>query len=424
MATRTTTDGPTTFTGSAGTTLETYGGFTAQYSGGTGSMGLTSDNKLQPLFASGQIEVFRKSSHSRSGNKRFASAVVSHFTGVSSNVVIGVAEACSSSGGDFYAFAVTDVSSGSNTYLYKRTGGSLNLSLVDYGRLAWADGDEAGIEVDHDTGAIKVTRNGSYVGSTYTDGSVLAAGSYGVLGRTNGGGNYTALDDLIGGTWSNPTGPTINTQPTAQAVNEGSTATYSVSATASAGSLTYQWQRANPGSGSFANVSGATSSSYTTAATDCATDHGAQYKCLVGDTNGSTPTSAVGLTVRSVTTVSRPVSDATAAGWTASTGSDLYAMIDESVASDSDYIISPAISGAATWVVLNLQYPLATGTRTVPVRGAVDTGTGTMKVRLQDDAGTIVGTAIDTAVTSTPTTYNLSFTLSGPATRIAYAFVT
>ena len=423
MATRTTTDGPITFTGTAGTTLESYGGFTAQYVSGAGILVLTSDNKLRAGFAGGQAEVHRKSSHSRTGNKRFASAILSHFTGVSGNVQGGVAEACSTSGGDFYAVWASDVSSGSNTFLYKRSGGTLT-TPVDYGRLAWADGDEIGIEVDHDTGAIKITRNSAYVGSTYTDGSVLAAGSYGVLGKTNGGGNYLAIDDLIAGTWSTPTGPTIDTQPTTQSVSEGATATFTVAATTSGGSLTYQWQRAEPGSGTFTSVSGATSASYTTAVTGCVADHGAQYKCLVGDTNGSTPTSAVGLVVRSVTTASRPAADVTAAGWTASAGSDLFAVIDETSASDADYITSPAITGTAAWVVMDLQYPLATGTRTVPVRAAVDTGTATLKTRLQDDAGTIVGTAIDTAVTTTPTTYNLSFTLSGPATRIAFAYTT
>ncbi len=36
-----------------------------------------------------------------------------------------------------------------------------------------------------------------------------------------------------------------------------------------------------------------------------------------------------------------PVSDVSAGSWTASTGSDLYAMLDETVADDTDYILSP-----------------------------------------------------------------------------------
>jgi hypothetical protein len=222
---------------------------------------------------------------------------------------------------------------------------------------------------------------------------------------------------------SPPSGPTINTQPTAQAVNEGSTATFTVAATASAGSLTYQWKRANRGSGTFSAVSGATSASYTTAATDCATDHGAQYQCAVTDSNGTTTTSNALLTVRSVTTVSRPVSDVTPAGWTASTGVDLYATVDEVSASSTDYMQSPTITATPVWCVLGLDYPIASGNRTVGVMGFTDTGTATMKVRLQDDSGTVVGSAADQAVTATPTSYNLAITLSGPATRLACAFV-
>lgn len=37
----------------------------------------------------------------------------------------------------------------------------------------------------------------------------------------------------------------------------------------------------------------------------------------------------------------RPIVDIAANGWLPSTGSDLYAMLDESVASDADYIYSP-----------------------------------------------------------------------------------
>jgi hypothetical protein len=37
----------------------------------------------------------------------------------------------------------------------------------------------------------------------------------------------------------------------------------------------------------------------------------------------------------------RPISDVAKGSWTASTGSDLYAMIDEEGVSDADYIRSP-----------------------------------------------------------------------------------
>jgi hypothetical protein len=65
----------------------------------------------------------------------------------------------------------------------------------------------------------------------------------------------------------------------------------------------------------------------------------------------------------------RPVSDVAAGGWTASTGSDLYAMVDESAASDADYITSDAAPAADAAVVTlgSLSTPAA-GTVTLRVR--------------------------------------------------------
>jgi hypothetical protein len=70
-----------------------------------------------------------------------------------------------------------------------------------------------------------------------------------------------------------PVGPSITTQPASQTVTVGQTATFSVVATGTA-PLTYQWQKNN------ANVSGATSSSYTTPAT-VAGDNGATFRVIV-----------------------------------------------------------------------------------------------------------------------------------------------
>lgn len=221
----------------------------------------------------------------------------------------------------------------------------------------------------------------------------------------------------LAGTLSAPSGPTIDTQPTAQTVNEPAAATFTVAATTSGGSLTYQWQRANPGSGSFSSVGGATSASYTTAATTAAGDHGAQYRCNVTDSNGTTATSAVGLTVRSTSTTSRPAADVTTTSWVASAGTDFFALIDETSASDADYITSPAITGSTAPVTVALAYPLNTGTWNCGVRAKTSSGTATLRVYLLNDAGTVVGTSADQAITSSYTTYSLPITTSGPATR-------
>jgi hypothetical protein len=83
-----------------------------------------------------------------------------------------------------------------------------------------------------------------------------------------------------------PVVPTITSQPANQPVAASSTASFSVSATASAGSLSYQWKL------NGSNISGATSSSYTTGLLSAA-NNGDAYSCAVTDSNG-TVTSAVG----------------------------------------------------------------------------------------------------------------------------------
>ncbi len=76
--------------------------------------------------------------------------------------------------------------------------------------------------------------------------------------------------------------PAITSQPAAQAVCSGNTATFTVGATGTG--LTYQWY------GSGGSISGATSASYTTGVAD-------SYYCVVTDACGATTSSAATLTV-------------------------------------------------------------------------------------------------------------------------------
>jgi endoglucanase len=79
-------------------------------------------------------------------------------------------------------------------------------------------------------------------------------------------------------------GPTIGTDPVAQTLREGQTATFTVAATGQ-GSLTYQWYRAEAGSATFAPISSAITASYTTAALNQAGDNGAQFRARVTDSS-------------------------------------------------------------------------------------------------------------------------------------------
>jgi hypothetical protein len=89
----------------------------------------------------------------------------------------------------------------------------------------------------------------------------------------------------------------ITAQPQDAGRQAGSTASFSVSATAFSGALSYQWQRAEPDTETFVNVGGATSSTYTTGALGIDADDGARYRCLVTDATGTSTSSAASLAV-------------------------------------------------------------------------------------------------------------------------------
>jgi glucose/arabinose dehydrogenase len=91
--------------------------------------------------------------------------------------------------------------------------------------------------------------------------------------------------------------PTITQHPSDRTVAEGETAQFSCAASGTA-PLSYQWQRKNSGAGSFSNISGATSTSYTTPATVVATDDQAQFQCVATNPYGNAISNAATLTVQ------------------------------------------------------------------------------------------------------------------------------
>ena len=88
--------------------------------------------------------------------------------------------------------------------------------------------------------------------------------------------------------------PAITTQPAAQSVTAGQTATFSVIATGT--SLKYQWKKGGT------DISGATSSTYTTPATSMA-DSGAAYSVSVSNSVGSVTSNNATLTVTAAVVV-------------------------------------------------------------------------------------------------------------------------
>lgn len=120
--------------------------------------------------------------------------------------------------------------------------------------------------------------------------------------------------DSGGGTTNpKPVAPAITTQPASQTVTAGQTATFSVVATGTS-PLAYQWQKAS------ANISGATSASYTTPATTSA-DNGAKFDVVVSNAAGSVASGSATLTVSAdvvaPTIKTQPASQTVTAGQTA-----------------------------------------------------------------------------------------------------------
>ena len=90
---------------------------------------------------------------------------------------------------------------------------------------------------------------------------------------------------------------TISGQPQAQTIIEGQTATYSITAAITSGSLNYQWQRSQDSGGNWSTLVGATASSYTTPAMPFPTVNN-QYRCVLSNSNAISITSdAANLTV-------------------------------------------------------------------------------------------------------------------------------
>ena len=89
--------------------------------------------------------------------------------------------------------------------------------------------------------------------------------------------------------------PSITTQPSAQSITAGQTATFSVAATGST-PLSYQWKK------NGSNIASATSSSYTTPATSIA-DNGAVYTVSVSNSAGTVTSNSATLTVGAAASV-------------------------------------------------------------------------------------------------------------------------
>ncbi|WP_162608094.1 S-layer homology domain-containing protein [Butyricicoccus pullicaecorum] len=95
--------------------------------------------------------------------------------------------------------------------------------------------------------------------------------------------------------------PAITTQPTAQTVTEGNTATFTVAVTGE--NLSYQWQQSTDNGSSWTDITGETNATYTIATTTMDMN-GTQYRCVVENNIGKVTSDAATLTVTAIPTYS------------------------------------------------------------------------------------------------------------------------
>jgi cyclophilin family peptidyl-prolyl cis-trans isomerase len=159
----------------------------------------------------------------------------------------------------------------------------------------------------------KVSTDG---GATFTNIAGATSASYSLTTTAADNGNqYEAVfTNSVGTATSSSATLTVNstvtvtTNPTSQTVNAGSTATFTAAASSNP-AATVQWKVSTDGGQTFTNIAGATSTSYSFAAT--AADNGNQYEAVFTNTAGTATTDAATLTVDFAPTVTTNVSSKT-----------------------------------------------------------------------------------------------------------------
>ena len=94
--------------------------------------------------------------------------------------------------------------------------------------------------------------------------------------------------------------PAFSDHPDDITVDQGDTAAFSVTAS---NATAYQWQKQESGAGAWSNISGATSSSYTTGTLTYAADNTDKYRCVATGPGGTTESNSATLTVNDPITV-------------------------------------------------------------------------------------------------------------------------
>jgi hypothetical protein len=217
------------------------------------------------------------------------------------------------------------------------------------------------------------------------------------VGDPTPAGQLTPVAGTFLSVYANPSGTTINItqQPQSQTRPENSTATFTVAATGSPTPLSYQWQRAEPGSSTFTNIPGGNGTSYTTPVLNVAADNNAKYRAVVWVPGRSTNSAEATLTVILDTTPPTLAS--------ASAGEDLKSITAT---------FSEAVNAATANVAANYSIPgLVVSNATLIKPNVARLGTSlqpqattfTLTVsNVRDEAGNLINSAANSQPLTTP----------------------
>lgn len=177
--------------------------------------------------------------------------------------------------------------------LYGRTDSNANKTQVGLTRgngagsatetIVFVDDTEAQLSENKERG---INSPGWWAYRTYTDAAGNTRHKSELLAFITGpdaNANETQADDTIAADVASAI--TIGTQPTDQNSSSGA-ATFSVVATATTGTVTYQWQRRTSSTGRWTNISGATSDSLALTGLT-ATEDGYQYRVKLNSSAGA-----------------------------------------------------------------------------------------------------------------------------------------
>ena len=143
----------------------------------------------------------------------------------------------------------------------------------------------------------------------------------------------------------------ITAQPSNATANEGATAQFTVSASSSSGTPTYQWERSDDGGINYTTVAGATNAAYTTPTLVFASDNSDRYRVivsLVGAAASITSTHGELIVLRVISIQTQPQSQGVIEGNTA-TFSIVASITSDVIA----YQWQKSTNGGANWVDVN-----------------------------------------------------------------------